>query len=103
MNLVEMHHANIKQLSHAIDQVRWEDKQVYGNWLAQTYYYTRHTTRMLSLAGSYFYEDEQKLHERFLTHAGEEMNHELISLGDLKKLGFTLKDFPELPSTRSFY
>ncbi len=103
MNLVEMHHAHIKQLSYAIDQVKWEDKQVYGNWLAQTYYYICHSTRLLALAGSYFQQNEQKLHERFLTHAGEEMNHELIALADLKKLGFTLSDFPELPSTRSFY
>ncbi len=103
MNLVEMHHKNIKQLSQAIDQVDWENKYVYGNWLAQTFYYICHSTRLLALAGSYFYLDDQKLHERFLTHAGEEMNHELIALGDLKKLGFTLADFPELPSTRSFY
>jgi thiaminase len=76
---------------------------VYGAFLAQTNYYVSHSTRLLALAASRFRFSEEQLHRRFIKHATEEMSHETLALRDLKNLGFSLRQFPEFPSTRAFY
>jgi pyrroloquinoline quinone (PQQ) biosynthesis protein C len=81
----------------------WEDKWFYSQWLAQTTFFTRHTTRLLSLAGAHCPREYQALHNRFLEHAGEEKGHENLTLLDLKTVGAKIDDFYELPSTQSLY
>jgi ferritin len=70
----------------------WEDKAAYSEWLAQTYFYAKFTTRIISLAGALFHNDDP-LHYRFLEHAKEEKNHEKILLSDLKVLGKNIDQF----------
>ena len=82
----------------------WDNKAFYANYMAQTFYYVRHSTRILALsAGRLDYENQQQIHLRFLKHLGEEANHEKLALNDLKFLGYKIEDFKELNSTRFFY
>ena len=86
-----------------LERAPWEDKNFYSNWLAQTHYYTNHTTRLLALAGASLPLEEQALHNRFLKHAAEEKGHENLTLLDLKNLGMSIDQLAEMPATRSFY
>lgn len=82
----------------------WADKAFYADYIAQTFYYVRHSTRLLALAASRLnYEDEQSFHLRFISHLREESNHEKLALNDLKFLGYKKEELPELPGTRLFY
>ncbi len=83
----------------------WERREAYAQWLAQTYFYVRHSTRLGALAASRFEIGERgdALHYRFAAHIGEEKKHEQLCLHDLKQLGLSIDDFRELPGTRMFY
>lgn len=94
-------HLNV--LDKAIQATPWQEKAVYGAFLAQTNYYVSHSTRLLALAASRFEFSEEQTHRRFIKHATEEMSHEILALRDLKNLGLSLDQYPEFPSTRAFY
>lgn len=86
------------------ENMPWDNKNFYANYIAQTFYYVRHSTRMLALsAGRLDYENQQHIHLRFLKHLSEEANHEKLALNDLLFLGYKISDFKELNSTRIFY
>lgn len=93
----------IDKLTTVVNNCDWENKRVYGNWLAQTYYYVCHSTRLLGLSASYFQVDRDQLHRRFSSHMAEEKGHEHLAKGDLKALGLYLDQLPELSTTRAFY
>lgn len=102
-----MNHESIKnrllKLSRGIEAVDWSDKRKYANYLAQSYYYVRHSTRILALAASRFSLEESAAHQRFLHHVAEENHHEKLLLNDLKNLNFKIEDFPEQSPIRAFY
>jgi thiaminase len=83
--------------------INWENKDTYACYLAQTYYYVAHSTRLLASAASRFSQEEAHFHRRFLKHCQEENSHEILAKNDLEKLGYKLSDFPELEETRMFY
>ena len=90
----------------SLDRIRsesWQDPRFYGQFLAQTYYYVCHTTRLLGLCASRIGVDREKLHHRFLKHAAEERSHHLLAERDLGKLGWKLAQLPELPTTATLY
>ena len=93
----------LNESSEFLQSLPWEDKSFYANYLAQTYYFVCHSTRLLGRSLSYFQVDREKLYKRFKDHISEEDSHEKIALSDLKKLGFNIKDYPELSVTRAFY
>jgi pyrroloquinoline quinone (PQQ) biosynthesis protein C len=94
----------INQSKNSIEHLPWNNRSFYGNYLAQTFYYVRHSTRMLATsAGRLSYENQQNLHLRFLKHLGEEAGHEKLAINDLKALGFKPEDYKELDETRFFY
>lgn len=80
-----------------------QNKLHYGNWLAQTYYFVCHSTRLLAAAASRFGTERNDLHLRFLEHTREERGHENLALNDLSQLGLSIEQFPELPATQAFY
>lgn len=94
---------HLNELDDAVRATPWREKSVYGAFLAQTYYYVSHSTRLLALAASRFKFTEEKIHRRFVRHATEEMSHETLALRDLKNLGLSLDHYREFPSTRAFY
>ena len=102
MQILEMQ-KKIKELGDSVEKVPWENKKVYGAFLAQTYYYVLHSTRILASAAGRFGFEAETIHKRFIKHAAEEMNHEHLATRDIKNLGFKLEDFPEFASTRAFY
>jgi hypothetical protein len=95
----------VGEMSRALTRFPWEQQRAYADWLAQTYYYVCHSTRLLAAAAARFPFDERgnALHQRFGAHMGEEKKHELLALHDIKALGQSLESFPERPSTRMFY
>jgi len=83
----------------------WTDRAAYAGWLAQTYYYVRHSTRLLAAAAARFPHTRagDTLHHRFGAHMGEEKRHELLCVRDIQALGETLDNLPEHATTRMFY
>lgn len=94
---------HLDELDKVVRATPWWDRTVYGAFLAQTYHYVCHSTRLLALAASRFRFSEEKIHRRFVKHATEEMSHEGLALRDLKHLDLSLEQYPEFPSTRAFY
>src|ERR1700753_4293061 len=95
-----------KQQLQQIDFVRelaWEDPRFYAEFLAQTYHYVCHTTRLLALSASQLGVEREKLHQRFLGHAAEERSHHLLAQRDIKQLGYDVVNLPELPATSALY
>ncbi len=95
--------SSVDQMADAFRNYPWENKIAYADFLAQTYYYVCHSTRLLAAAAARFSQEDQALHKRFMKHSDEETSHELLALRDLQKLGFRIEDFPELPQTRTMY
>lgn len=94
---------SVASMSDAIRNFPWENKKAYAEYLAQTYYYVCHSTRLLAASAARFSQEDQGLHKRFLKHTDEENSHELLAMRDLQKLGFNIKDFPELAQTKTLY
>jgi hypothetical protein len=95
----------VSRLERALERFPWGTPKAYGDWLAQTYYYVRHSTRLLAASAARFPHDDagNAFHHRFAAHMSEEKKHELLALHDLKALGFSIDGFPEHASTRMFY
>jgi hypothetical protein len=90
-------------LYSAVADFPWDSKDAYASFLAQTYYYVSHSTRLLALAAARFGVEDEGLHQRFLKHTTEEKSHHLLAIHDLKALGKQLTDYPELPMTAALY
>ncbi len=93
----------LRPLELTSSKIDWSKKEVYANYLAQTYYYVSHSTRLLAAAASRFNQEDAGFHRRFLKHCQEETSHEILAKNDLESLGFDLLSFPELAETRMFY
>jgi thiaminase len=81
----------------------WENKTFYAEYLAQTYFYTFHSTRMLALAAARTNTNQFDYYRRSIEHIAEESGHENLALTDLKRLGCKIEDYSELPTTRAFW
>jgi hypothetical protein len=81
----------------------WHHRKAYANWLAQTYYYVRRVTHVLSAAASRTSIDEPVLHRHFLRGITEEVDHDLLATNDLRELGFDVAQLPEHPLTKAYY
>jgi pyrroloquinoline quinone (PQQ) biosynthesis protein C len=97
--------ACVSEMAAAGQAFPWTNRVAYMGWLAQTYYYVRHSTRLLASAAARFPHDRvgDTMHVRFGAHIGEEKRHELLCLRDIQTLGGSLDSHPELASTRMFY
>ncbi len=77
------------------------DKEKYLNFLAQTYYFVCHSVPLLELAIRH--SENEDFIQRSIEHIKEESGHERIALNDIKKLGASIKDYPEWEWTQKFY
>jgi hypothetical protein len=93
----------VEKMGAILQAAPWENREFYTSWLAQTTYFVQHSTRLCGLASAYCNENQQSYHQRFLHHGIEEKGHEKLSILDLKSFGQELKNYEELPGTRSFY
>ena len=99
----DMFETGIQPLCEATDRFPWENKDAYALYLAQTYYYLIHSTRLLGAGAARFNADEEALHRRYLDHAREEKSHHLLAKKDLENLGYRLDSYSELSVTRQVY
>lgn len=95
--------SSIDLMIKSLNEYPWDNKLAYAEFLAQTYYYIRHSTRLLAASAARFSQEDQAMHKRFMKHSDEENSHELLAVRDLQKLGYKIEDFVELPQTRAFY
>jgi pyrroloquinoline quinone (PQQ) biosynthesis protein C len=89
----------------AILSYPWHDRMFYSEWLAQSYFYVKHSTRLLARAASKlsFSEVDEAWHKRFCLHLAEEHGHEQLALKDLQTLGAEIVSFVEFRETTDFY
>jgi len=78
------------------------DREVYAHWLAQTYYFVCHSTRLSALASARLPVDDP-VGRRMFTHTLEEKGHHMLALKDLEALGKDIKDYPPYGVTNAFY
>ncbi|RJX69368.1 hypothetical protein DZ860_15395 [Vibrio sinensis] len=83
-----------------IDAFEWENKNKYADYIAQTYFYTSHSVRLIGSALMHTSVSDSALFNYFANHVKEEQNHEKLALADLKRLGFSIDDFNERSSCR---
>lgn len=93
----------LDELCKNAEDFPWEDKKSYANWCAQTYYFVLHSTRLFAAAAAKCPLKDNQLHMQYISHLREEAGHENMALRDIKKLGFKIEDFTELPSTAGLY
>ncbi|MEQ1724162.1 MAG: iron-containing redox enzyme family protein [Pseudobdellovibrio sp.] len=104
MNLQEaLNHKEMNQLVDLFKKQDWSNKKFYSSWLAQTYYYTSYSTRMLAFAAGWSEKTNKTYFKRSVVHISEEQGHELIALNDLKVLGESIENYPELGITRAMW
>ena len=84
-------------------EMDWSNKAIYSQWLAQSYYYTRYSTRMLAFAAGWTENMDQSYYRRSLKHIAEEQGHDLIAINDLKGLDCSIESFKELGTTRALW
>lgn len=80
---------------------KFHDKDIYGEWLAQTYFFVRHSTSLLGQSMAHLKDDHLRHH--FELHIGEEKKHDLLVLKDIERLGKKIMDFEESHLTEAFY
>lgn len=102
-NIREIVSPRLDEVTETFQRTNWDQKEIYANWLAQSYYYVCHSTRLLAAAASRFGVDRDQYHTQLTQHIHEERFHERIAIADLKKLGESITNFPELTSTKSLY
>lgn len=81
----------------------WKEPAFYRQYLAQTYYYTSHSTRLLALAAARTGLDQKNYYSRAIKHISEENGHENLALLDLRNLGGRIENHPELPITKALW
>jgi len=82
---------------------QWENKSFYCQYLAQSYHYVFHSTRLLALSAAHTTKEQQQFYKRCIKHISEEAGHELIAIRDLANLGEKIEDYPELETTRALW
>ncbi|RYZ93643.1 MAG: hypothetical protein EOP06_00305 [Proteobacteria bacterium] len=102
MSLQEFVNNRLEEFRLVIESFPWESKQAYESWVAQTYFFARETTTLLSLAAAKSVRNS-KTQLRFIAHASEEKGHEKLLEMDLKGLGSSIAAHKEFSSTCALY
>jgi hypothetical protein len=91
----------LKQYQDKYPPSLFKDKEFYGEWLAQTYFFVRHSTSLLGYAMPHLKNDGLRHH--FEHHLGEEERHDLLAIKDLERIGKNISQYEEYTSTQAFY
>lgn len=94
---------DLNELLNKFKMAPWGEENFYKNWLAQTYYYVRYSTRLLAYAAGLTPFEDSSYEKRLLEHIDEESNHEKLALKDLEKMKAQISEYEEFGVTRSFY
>lgn len=93
----------VDNLGQKLLAFNWEDESAYAGWLAQTYFFVKHTTTLICLTGALFGTKDRKRHYDVIHHLSDEKGHDLLALNDLTHLGWKPESWPELRETQLFY
>lgn len=93
----------VEEVGAAIEAFPWENNAAYGCWLAQTFYFVRHTTSFLALTACRFGPWQRERQYFQLRHLKEESGHDQLLVNDLLAIGLSLDTFEELPETAALY
>lgn len=99
----EYYQLPVELMGKTIEKMDVANPKVYGNFLAQTYYYVSHSTRMLAFGAGLMKRTEENHFRRFIKHISEESSHEVLAERDLQDLGMNPSDFYHLPETRALW
>lgn len=99
----EYYQLPVELMGKTINKMDISNVQIYGNFLAQTYYYVSHSTRMLAFGAGLMKCHEENHFRRFIKHISEESSHETLAELDLQDLGMKPSDFDHLPETRALW
>ena len=92
----------ISTLNKLMRDMPFSDISFYEVFLSQTYYFTKHSTKLLICAKDYLKNDLIKQH--FIEHAKEEAGHHILAKNDLKNLNKkNVTDFEEFEETKTLY
>ena len=83
-------------------KMNFRDPEVYGNWLAQTFYFVSHSVRLSALGASKLPVD-CPIGKRMVAHTMEEKGHHTIAHKDIEALGRRIDDYPPFGVTNAFY
>lgn len=101
--LRDLYRESMDDISTRIDEFPWEHRSHYANWLRQSYFFVRHSTRLLGFACAKASFEQNQLHLRMAKHVSEEFAHEKLAQKDLNDLGFDCTELAELSATKLFY
>ncbi len=93
----------MNEMSDFLSQNPWESELFYQHWLAQTYNFVCHSTRIVALAGALFPYDKNAFHLSAIEHLTQERNHEKMLVRDLSNFGKKIEEFPILHQSSIFY
>jgi heme oxygenase-like protein len=94
-NVENTFETTVKKMAQAVDEFPWENEACYVQWLGQTYYMVRHTTRFLTLSAGLMKIAQESFHQFYLHHLREETNHEMMAYRDFENLDWSIEDIPE--------
>jgi pyrroloquinoline quinone (PQQ) biosynthesis protein C len=94
--------AAVERTVLAVNRLSFSDSTTYAQWLAQAYYFVRHSVPLLKVSHECSKHDPA-YYKRSGEHIAEEKGHEKMLLNDLRTLGFKIDSFPELHSTQALY
>ncbi len=92
----------VQMSAKSVFDLDFSDRLIYETWLAQAYYFVRHSTPMLALSCGLAIENRE-YNLRCISHLAEEKGHDRMLLNDLKKIGSSIENVPEFSSTRALY
>ncbi len=81
----------------------WSNKAYYLEWLAQSYFYTSQSTRMLASAAGWSSYKQGPYFKRSLQHIREESGHELLAAKDLKQFEEDIENYDEMGLCRALW
>src|SRR5688572_15694611 len=94
--------ANFRFVIDYFRRVDFSKRDIYVNWLAQTYYFVSHSVRLSALGASRL-DVDHPLARRMVAHTREETGHHLLAKRDIETLGRDLANYPVLGVTSAFY
>ncbi len=103
VNLDKAIEVAVSVMGESLKKFDYKDKEKYAQFLAQTFHYVSHSTRLLAFAAGVMPLDNTQYFRRYVDHISEEKGHENIAKKDLELFGFDMAKFPELSCTKMFW
>ena len=94
---------DVERIYQVVKDYPWASRPAYAQWMAQTYFYTRHASRVSAHAALRTPMEREELHHHLVGTLVNEKDHPPMLLRDLDELGYRIDDFSEHPLTSCIY